>query len=347
MDLANLWFVLIAVLWIGYFALEGFDFGVGMLLPVLGKGRDAEDTENRRRLMMTTIGPLWDGNEVWVLTAGGATFAAFPHWYATLFSGFYLPLFLILVAPIVPNLGIEYRHKRNDPPWRKRWDVAIVVGSLLPAFLWGCAFANIVGGTPLAPAEGDQAPYVEFVGNLFTLLGPLGLLGGLTTTFLFLTHGAIFISLKTDGQIRHDARALAVKTGLVTAVLAVLFLGWMNLRTGNAVSWTLMVLAALALVGGLAAVRAGREGWGFTGTFLTTVFAVASLFAGLFPDVMPSTIDPAYSLTIQNAASSHLTLSIMTGAALVFVPIVLLYQGWTYWIFRRRLSTHHLPVAAH
>ena len=346
MELSTVWFILIAVLWTGYFVLEGFDFGVGMLLPILSRSSDPKEADRRRRVMLTTIGPVWDGNEVWVLTAGGATFAAFPHWYATLFSGFYLPLLLILVALIVRNLGFEYRGKRDSDAWRAGWDKAIIVGSFVPALLWGVAFANIVNGVPLAPAPGNAAPYVEFTGNLFTLLGPIGLLGGLTTLGLFLTHGAMYIALKTVGDIRHDAEAFAWKSGLVTAVLAIAFLVWTNVNTGSPASWVLSILAAVALVAALAANRSGRDGFAFAGTFATIALAVWALFAALFPDVMPSSIDPAYSLTAANAASSQLTLQIMTVAALVFTPVVLAYQGWTYWVFRRRIGTQHIPVAA-
>lgn len=340
MELSTVWFILIAVLWTGYFVLEGFDFGVGMLLPILGKDDDPAEAERRRRTLLTTIGPHWDGNEVWVLTAGGATFAAFPHWYATLFSGFYLPLLLILVALIVRNLGFEYRGKGETDQWRANWDKAIIAGSFVPALLWGVAFANIVGGTPIGSD-------MEFQGNLFTLLNPHGLLGGLTTLCLFFTHGAIFVSLKTDGPIRSEARAVALKAGLVTAVLAVLFLVWTMVKTGNAAGWICSILAAVALVGALASIRAGREGWGFVASSSCIALAVAALFFALFPDVMPSTIDPAYSLTAVSAASSTLTLKIMTGAALIFTPIVLGYTAYTYWVFRRRLSTKHIPAAAH
>ena len=343
MELTTIWFILIAVLWIGYFVLEGFDFGVGTLLPVLGRANpddpDRESGETRKRQMLSSIGPFWDGNEVWLITAGGATFAAFPHWYATLFSGFYLPLLLILVALIVRNLGFEYRGKGATDQWRRNWDYAIIFGSFLPALLWGVAFANIVNGTPI-DAE------MEYAGNLFTLLNPLALLGGLTTTFLFLTHGAIFVSLKTDGSIRADARLLATKAGLVTAVLAVVFLGWTNRNTGNLFSWVLTGLAAVALLAAIGLNVQGREGMAFLGTTLTTLFAVSSLFFALFPDVMPSTLDPEWSLTAAQAASSHYTLVIMTWAAVIFVPIVLAYQGWTYWVFRKRLTTAHIPEQA-
>jgi cytochrome d ubiquinol oxidase subunit II len=330
MELTTVWFALIAVLWVGYFCLEGFDFGVGMLLPVLAR----DDTE--RRVMINTIGPVWDGNEVWVLVAGGATFAAFPEWYATLFSGFYLPLLLILVGLIVRGLAFEYRHKREESAWKQRWDLAIIVGSFIPALLWGVAFANIVAGVPI---DADK----EFTGNLFTLLNPFGLLGGLVTLTLFAAHGAMFVALKTDGDIRHRARDLAVRIGLVAAVLAVVFLVWTQVRTGTALTAVVFAAAAVALLAGLAAARVGREGWAFVGTFVTIALAVVGLFLALFPDVMPSTTDPAYSLTTTNAAATAYTLKVMTWVAVVFTPIVLGYQAWTYWVFRKRISVHHIP----
>ena len=337
MELTTVWFILIGVLWTGYFVLEGFDFGVGMLLPVLGRGADAAGTERRRRVLLNTIGPVWDGNEVWVLTAGGATFAAFPHWYATMFSGFYLPLLLILVALIVRNLGFDYRSKRESTTWRARWDLAIVIGSLVPALLWGVALTNVVRGVPIDAHK-------EYVGNLFTLLNPMGLLGGLTTVALFLTHGAVFVALKTDGPIREDARRVAGQVGLAAAVLAVLLLGVIGLQQGSVASWVTTVVAAGALVAALLANARAREGWAFVGTFVTIAFAVATLFLTLFPDVMPSTLNPAWSLTAENAASTAYTLRIMTVVALVFTPVVLLYQGWTYWVFRKRIAVHHIPA---
>ncbi|HEY3015957.1 MAG TPA: cytochrome d ubiquinol oxidase subunit II [Nocardioides sp.] len=330
MELTTIWFSLIAVLWIGYFTLEGFDFGVGMLLPFLAKS----DTE--RRVMYNTIGPVWDGNEVWVLVAGGATFAAFPEWYATLFSGFYLPLLLILVGLIVRGLAFEYRHKRDDARWKAWWDRALIYGSLVPAILWGVAFANIVHGVPI---DADK----EFTGNLFTLLNPFGLLGGLVTLGLFLTHGAMYTALKTTGDIRLRARELSVRLGLVTAVLAVVFLTWTQISTGSVSSAVAFVAAAAALVAGVAAARAGREGWAFVGTFVTIALAVAGLFLALFPDVMPSTTDAAYSLTTTSASATSYTLKVMTWVAVIFTPIVLAYQAWSYWVFRKRIGTHHIP----
>jgi cytochrome d ubiquinol oxidase subunit II len=336
MELTTVWFILIAVLWTGYFVLDGFDFGVGMLMPVLGRG---EHGEVRRRVMLNTIGPVWDGNEVWVLTAGGATFAAFPNWYATLFSGFYLPLLLILVALIVRALGFDYRGKTDNPTWRKRWDYAIFFGSAVPALLWGVALTNVVMGVPIDAQK-------EYTGNLFTLLNPIGLLGGLTTVALFLTHGAIFIALKTEGDIRHDARALALKTGAVAALLAVALLVSVNVSTGSTWSWIAAVVAAVALLAGLFAISRDREGWAFIGTFVAIGAAVATLFLALFPDVMPSSTNPAFSLTTTNASSTDLTLTIMTWVAAIFTPIVLVYTSWTYWTFRRRIGTQHIPEAA-
>ncbi len=330
MELTTVWFSLIAVLWIGYFALEGFDFGVGMLLPILA-GSDRE-----RRVLINTIGPVWDGNEVWLLVAGGATFAAFPEWYATLFSGFYLPLLLILLALIVRGLAFEYRAKGESDRWRSRWDAAIIVGSFVPALLWGVAFANILRGVPI-DAEG------EYVGGFFNLLNPYALLGGVMTMLLFLTHGAMFVSLKTDGRIRHDARSLAARVGVAAAVVAVAFLGWTQADTGNVGSAVLFVGAAAALVAGLFAVGAAREGWGFLGTFVAIVLGVAGLFVALFPDVMPTSLASGASLTTTTAAATSYTLKIMTVVAVVFTPIVLLYQGWTYWVFRKRISVHHIP----
>ncbi|WP_300464180.1 cytochrome d ubiquinol oxidase subunit II [uncultured Nocardioides sp.] len=332
MELTTVWFCLIAVLWVGYFALEGFDFGVGMLLPVLGR------EERERRVLINTIGPVWDGNEVWVLVAGGATFAAFPEWYATLFSGFYLPLLLILVALIVRGVAFEYRAKRDDATWRARWDLAIFWGSLLPAVLWGVAFGNIVRGVPI---DAD----LEYVGGFFNLLNPYALLGGLTTLLLFLTHGAMYVALKTDGPIRREARSLATRSGLAAALVAVVFLVWTQVDTGSVASGVLFVLAALALLAGVAAAGSAREGWAFVGTFVTIALAVAGLFAALFPDVMPTSLADGTSLTTTNAAATAYTLKIMTGVAVVFTPIVLVYQGWTYWVFRKRISVHHIPEA--
>lgn len=331
MELTTVWFILIAVLWIGYFFLEGFDFGVGMLLHPLGR------TEVDRRVMVNAIGPTWDGNEVWLLTAGGATFAAFPHWYATMFSAMYLPLLIILVALIVRAMGFEYRHKRNDDAWRRNWDLCIMAGSLLPPLLIGVALTNHVRGLPI-----DQD--MEFVGNLFTLLNPMSLLGGIVVLLLSLTHGAFFIALKTEGEIRRDARVIGTKLGLVTAVLAVVLLLWIGLTKGTMWSWITTVIAAVALLFAIWSNTKDKEGYAFIGTAVTFAMAVATYFLVLFPNVMPSTLEGGTSLTITNASSSPLTLKIMTWAAVVFTPIVLIYTAWSYWAFRKRIGTHHIPA---
>jgi cytochrome d ubiquinol oxidase subunit II len=333
MELTTVWFILIAVLWIGYFVLEGFDFGVGMLLPVVGKN------EAERRAVVTTLGPVWDGNEVWVLVAGGATFAAFPEWYATLFSGFYLPLFLILVALIVRGVAFEYRSKRSDGNWRRNWDAAIVFGSFLPALLWGVAFANIVRGVPLEEMDGN----IEYAGGFFNLLNPFALLGGLTFVAIFLTHGAIFLSLKTTGEIRDRAHAMGVRTGLAATVLAVAFLVWAQLAYSDKVwTWAPVLLAAVCWLVALALHRSRSEGRAFLFSALTIALATVALFGMLFPNVMPNIDASGPSLTTQNASSTDYTLTIMTWVAVVFTPIVLAYQSWTYWVFRKRVGAEHI-----
>jgi cytochrome d ubiquinol oxidase subunit II len=331
--LHDIWFLLIAVLWIGYFVLEGFDFGLGILLPFLGR------TDRERRVLINAIGPVWDGNEVWVLVAGGATFAAFPYWYATLFSGFYLALFLILAGLIIRGVAFEYHSKRDSATWRKGWDWAIFFGSAVPALLWGVAFANIVAGVPI-----DKN--MEFTGNLLTLLNPFALLGGVVTLTLFMTHGAAYIALKTEGDLRDRANKALVVIGLVAALAAVVFLAWTQLQSLVVASAVVSVLAALALVGALLANLLKREGWAFVGTALTIALAVVALFLHLYPNVMPSSTNSAFNLTITNASSTDLTLLIMTIVAVIFTPLVLLYQGWTYWIFRKRISADRIPEAS-
>ncbi|MFE7130587.1 cytochrome d ubiquinol oxidase subunit II [Streptomyces sp. NPDC057638] len=332
MELHDVWFILIAVLWTGYFFLEGFDFGVGVLTKLLARDR------KERRVLINTIGPVWDGNEVWLLSAGGATFAAFPEWYATLFSGFYLPLLLILVCLIVRGVSFEYRHKRPEESWQRNWENAIFWTSLLPAFLWGVAFGNIVRGVKI---DGDM----EYVGNVADLLNAYSILGGLVTLTLFTFHGSVFVALKTVGDIRTRARALALRLGLVTAVLALGFLSWTQAMRGDSWSLAAMVLAVVSLVAALGANQAGREGWAFAFSGVTIVAAVAMLFLTLFPNVMPSSLNDAWNLTVTNASSTPYTLKIMTWCAGIATPVVLLYQGWTYWVFRKRIGTQHIADA--
>lgn len=329
MELTTFWFVIIAVLWIGYFVLEGFDFGVGVLLKTVAK------TQAERRAVLTTLGPLWDGNEVWLLVAGGATFAAFPEWYATLFSGFYLPLFLILISLIVRGVAMEYRSKYGDAKWRARWDNAIVISSFVPALLWGVAFANIVRGVPLEV----QNNVIEYTGGFFNLLNPYGLLGGLVTLSVFMTHGAIFLALKTDGAIRERARTVVTKVGLFAAVATVAFLA-ITVTAYND-KFEVYGLAAIVTIAWLAALGSnlrGREGYSFLYSSIALAFAVITLFTALYPNVMPNSLLETASLTINNASSTQYTLKVMTYVALVLTPIVLIYQGWTYWVFRKRIS---------
>jgi cytochrome d ubiquinol oxidase subunit II len=334
MELHDVWFVLIAVLWTGYFFLEGFDFGVGVLTKLLARNRP------EKRVLINTIGPVWDGNEVWLLSAGGATFAAFPEWYATLFSGFYLPLLLILVCLIVRGVAFEYRAKRPEENWQRNWETAIFWTSLIPAFLWGVAFGNIVHGVKI-----DQD--FNYTGGVLELLNPYALLGGLVTLALFTFHGTVFVGLKTVGEIRERARKLALRVGLVTALLALAFLLWTQSDRGDGASLVALVAAVASLVMALVATRAGREGWAFTLSGLTIVATVAMLFLTLFPNVMPSTLNPDWSLTVTNASSSPYTLKIMTWCAAIATPVVMVYQGWTYWVFRKRIGTQHIAETVH
>ncbi|MDP9345871.1 MAG: cytochrome d ubiquinol oxidase subunit II [Actinomycetota bacterium] len=331
MSLVDVWFVLIAVLWTGYLVLEGFDFGVGTLLFAVGRSPE------ERRQAIRTIGPVWDGNEVWLLVAGGATFAAFPEWYATLFSGYYLPLLAILLALIVRVMALEYRSKHDGTRWQFQWDVAIAVSSFVPALLWGVAFANIVGGSPLA----DDGSYA---GNLIDLLQPYALLGGLTTLLLFCLHGAHFLALRSEAVVRERANAIATRlwapTVLVVAGFAVWTLADADVVRPLAVLGT--AVAAVALVAVFAMHRAGREGWAFGLTVSTIVGAVVLLFATLYPNAMTST-GPGGDLTLVAASSTHRTLTVMTVVAVAITPIVLVYQGWTYWVFRARVSPEGVP----
>jgi cytochrome bd ubiquinol oxidase subunit II len=343
-NLATFWFILIAILWSGYFVLEGFDFGVGILLPFLGRPSGGQggssplaSSDAERRTLINTIGPVWDGNEVWLLTAGGATFAAFPLWYASMFSGFYLALLIILAALIVRGVCFEFRSKVPSPRWRANWDWALFVGSALPALLWGVAFANIVRGVPLNAAH-------VYTGNLLTLLNWYGLLGGLVTLSLFTLHGAIFLGLRTTGELRQRARRTAIGAALAAIPLAAVFLAVTQAAHGRPATDVTAALAAAALIGGTAAALRGREGWAFAGTAVALVLAVATLFGDLWPNVLPSSTSPAYSLTVDNASSAHYTLVVMSWVALVFTPVVLAYQGWTYWVFRKRLTSSDLSA---
>jgi cytochrome d ubiquinol oxidase subunit II len=330
MTLNTLWFIFIAVLYTGFFVLEGFDFGIGLLLPFLGKD------DMQRRTILNTIGPHWDGNEVWLITAGGATFAAFPNWYATLFSGFYLPLFLVLFGLIIRGVSFEFRGKDDNPLWRKLWDWCIFTGSLLATLLFPIAFANLVRGVPIDAN-------MEYVGGFFNLLNPYALLAALVVLLLFLLHGAIFLSNKTTGEIEKRAKELAGYLWLLVVLMLVIFLVTSFFATDvrqnlNILSILFPVLGVLAILVGGYFLRKGHQGWVFLMTCLTVAFTVLTIFSFLYPRVMVSSLNPDWSLTIQNAASSAGTLRLMTIVTLIFLPIVLLYQAWTYWIFRKRIS---------
>lgn len=327
--LQTLWFLLIAILWIGFYFLEGFDFGVGMLLPFLGK-KDEE-----RRAIINTIGSVWDGNEVWLLTAGGATFAAFPHWYATMFSGFYLALFLLLLGLIIRGVSFEYRSKVPSPRWRNTFDWMIALGSFLPALLLGTAFANLLRGVPINEK-------MTYTGNLFTLLNPYGLLGGLTTTAVFLLHGANFLTLKLDGDLRERARQAARTLWGVAVVLYLILTVWTYIlgfwARGKVNPGIIPIAAVVVLLVAIYFINQKREGWAFIMVALNIVFTQVTFFLAMFPNVMISSTNPAYNLTIYNASSSQYTLTVMSIVALIFVPIVLAYQAWTYWAFRKRIT---------
>jgi cytochrome d ubiquinol oxidase subunit II len=337
MDLNTIWFILIAILYIGFFILEGFDFGVGILLPFLGRGNTPEETNLKRRVIINTIGPFWDGNEVWLLTAGGATFAAFPLWYATMFSGFYLPFFLLLLALIFRGVALEFRSKDSNPAWRNIWDWSIFSGSIVSALLLGVAFANLARGVPIDAN-------MNYVGGFFYLLNPYALLGGVTTILVFTLHGAIYLSLKTTQGLRETTEKYAWRLWIPTVVSILLLL--VATYTSTDILNRLGVNPGIIPITGVAAalltgyfVRKKHMGLAFTSTIVTITATLITFFLMLYPEVMISTIDPAYSLTIYNSSSSAYTLRIMTIVALIFVPIVLIYQGWSYWVFRKRVKS--------
>lgn len=338
MDLSYLWFWLIAFFFVGYFVLDGFDFGVGMTLPFLGR----DDVS--RRQVINTIGPVWDLNETWLIVAGACLFASFPEWYASLFSGFYLPLLIILLALILRGVSFEYRHQRDDAAWKARFDRMIVIGSVVPAFLWGVAFGNIVQGVPL------DADHV-YVGGFFALLNPYALLVGLTTLLLFFLHGVYFVSLKTDGRVQADARRLAKLAAGPTVLAAAATVLWTIMQAAGRGSPMLgLVLgagavAAVALIGSVLFSLRERDGRAFAAGVVSVLFAVVMLFTALFPYVLPSTIADANSLTIENASSTPYTLQIMSWTALIALPLVIAYQTWTYWVFRKRVTRRSIEAA--
>jgi cytochrome d ubiquinol oxidase subunit II len=332
-DLNTTWFALIGLLWAGYFLLEGFDFGVAIVAPFL-----ASD-ELDRRVYINTIGPVWDGNEVWLLTAGGATFAAFPLWYARLFSGFYLALFLILLALVVRGVSFEFRGKIDSPSWQRTWEWANFLGSLIPAVVWGVAFTDLVHGVPLSPGG-------HYYAGLLGLLHPIALVGGLASLALFALHGCVFLSLKTSGDLAARARRGAVLVGVAATVLLAAAVAWVAAAGRPALAGSVtgalpLVLALLAVVAtGLAVVLVldKRDGWAFFSTAFAVVASMGAVFSRMFPAVLPASNKAANGITIAAAASQHNTLVVMTVVAACFTPFVLAYQAWTYWVFRQRLT---------
>jgi len=330
MDLNTLWFILITVLFTGFLVLEGFDYGVGILLPFLGK-KDEE-----RRMILTTIGPLWDSNEVWMITAGGAMFAAFPQVYATLFSGAYLALVLLLFGLILRGVGFEFRSRLTSSRWRNAWDWLLFLGSLIPAVLWGAVVGNLMRGLAI-----DER--MVYWGGLLPLLNPFALWAGVTFVAIFIMHGANFLALRTTGEVEKRAKALAFKAWIVAVIVTVIFVVWAFFATDiltkpglNGLVPAILAAIALLLVGFF--LRQRRHGWAFAMGTLTVVFATIMVFAGLYPRILISTQNPDYSLTIYNASSSPYTLRVMTIVALIFVPIVLAYLAWTYKVFSDRVT---------
>ena len=332
------WFIVIAVLWTGFFILEGFDFGVGMLHGVVGQD------EAGRRAAINTIGPLWDGNEVWLIVAGAAMFAAFPGWYATMFSALYLALALLLASLIIRGVAFEYRGKRDAARWRRTWDVLLTVGSLLAPLLIGVGLGDLLHGLPINSAQ-------NFTGSFWDLLQPYALFTGVTLVLICLLHGATFLSLKTTGDMHERSRQIARTVAPFTAAAVVGFAVWTHVTSST--TFFLRPLELLAIIAVLAAVwlvYARRDGFAFTATTITMAACIVSIFVGLYPNVMVSSTNPAYNLTVYNTASNPYSLKAMTVVVIIFLPLVLAYQTWTYYVFRRRVSRDQfvpgLPPAA-
>ena len=331
-NLNVIWFILLCVLFAGFFFLEGFDYGTGTLLPVIGK------TDVERRQMINALGPIWDGNEVWMITAGGALFASFPHVYATLFSGFYMALFLMLAVLIMRGVAFEFRSKSANRTWRKVFDYCIFIGSIVPALLWGVTVGNLIQGTPI-----DET--MTYVGTFWDLLSPYTVLCGVAFVLVFTYHGGLFTSIKTAGPISERARAASLVTGVPTAigVIALIIASYVYTDLYSSILATIFcALAVVCFLISWAAARTRNTKWGFVFSSLSVILITATYFAGLFPRIMVSSLNPAWSLTITNASSSEYTLALMTAVAVVFVPIVLAYQIWVYWTFRHRVTEKDL-----
>ena len=337
MGLQELWFVLIAALFLGFLILEGFDFGVGMLMIPMGRVGEG-DPEPRRRAVLNTIGPVWDANEVWLITAGAAMFAAFPNWYASVFSALYLPLLAILFGMILRIVGIEWRGKIDDPRWRAWADVGIALGSWLPAILWGVAFAILVRGLPV-DADGNARSSISDVLNPYTLLG------GLATASLFAFYGAVFVALKTGGSVREDAFRFARTLSPAVIVLAGGFALWTQAAHGKTWTWLALAVAVAALLTAVALMWSRqREGIAFTAMVVVIAAVTVLLFGSMYPNLLPSTLNPDWNVTIFNGSSSAYTLKIMSWASLTLVPLVIGYQAWTYWVFRKRITAEAIPA---
>lgn len=331
--LPTIWFAVVVFFWVGYIILDGFDLGVGMLMSRL-----FAKNEKERRLLLNTIGPVWDGNEVWLVTAAAATFAAFPLWYASLFSALYLPLTLTLLALIFRAVGIEYRGKKDSARWIVGWNLAISLGSMVIAFMIGALLALTSTGLPLN-ANGDR------VGGAFAWVTPAVLMGGLGMVGLSLVMGLAFVALKTDGAIRYRARALLLK---LLPLLLLPVTGWvlyLQLTAGKPLSWALTAVAVVAAAAAWALLKAGYEGRGFAALAIFTALGISAIFLALYPNVLPSTLNEVHHLTISSASSSDYTLTVMSWVGLFGVPVLLIYQSWTYWVFRKRLTVEHIPAA--
>jgi cytochrome d ubiquinol oxidase subunit II len=342
MDLQTLWFAAVALLWTGFLLLEGFDFGVAALLPVLGR-RPAD-----RHLMLRSIGPLWDGNEVWLITAAGAVFAAFPGWYATWLPALYLPFVLVLLGLIIRAVAFEWRHSHHTERWDDTWTHVITTGSLIAALGIGAALGATTLGLPI-DADGNR------VGGAFAGLGWPALLGAVAVLSFSLVHGAVFLALKTDGPVRLAARVFARRWSPVAALPLLAWAGLVQLRSGTVVTAVLWLVAALSVLVTWARIRADREGQAFAAWAVVLLGSVATIFGAAYPVVVPSTIDPAFDVTVADASVSDYTLTVMTWAAGIGLPVVLAYQAWTYWVFRKRLTAepetphadaHEEPVPA-
>ncbi|ATA28813.1 cytochrome d ubiquinol oxidase subunit II [Mycobacterium lepraemurium] len=339
MGLQEVWFGIIGMLFLGFFILEGFDFGVGMLMEPFARVGIGEP-EPLRRTALNTIGPVWDGNEVWLIVGGAAMFAAFPGWYATVFSTLYLPLLAILFGMILRAVAIEWRGKIDDTKWRGWADFGIAAGSWLPAVLWGVAFAVLVHGLPV-----DADGHIHL--SVTDVLTPYTLLGGLATAGLFLLYGAVFVALKTSGAIRDDAYRFAGWLSLPVTGLVAGFGLWTQLGYGKDWAWLVLAVAVVAqLTAVLLVWRRASDGWAFTCLALVVAAVVILLFGALYPNLVPSTLNSQWSLTIYNASSTHYTLKVMTWVTAIMAPVTVVYQAWTYWVFRQRLSADRIPAPA-